>query len=68
MLQLIFLIKQQKQISKPFHMLILQVFHENQTEIDKLDIAKIVPVSADLRKLNDVIKNDLVKKKLHMVN
>ena len=43
-------------------MLILQVFHENQTEIDKLDIAKIVPVSADLRKLNDVVKKDLVKK------
>ena len=31
-------------------------------EIDKLDIDKLVPVSVDLSKLSDVVKNDVVKK------
>ena len=38
-----------------------------KTEVDKLDIDKLVPVSADLSKLSDVIKNDVVKK-LHIIN
>ena len=36
-----------------------------KTEVDKLDIDKLVPV--DLNKLNDVPKNDVVKK-LYMIN
>ena len=33
-----------------------------KTEVDKLDIDKLAPVPADLRKLSDVVKNDVVKK------
>ena len=33
-----------------------------KTEIDKLDIDKLVPVPADLSKLSDVVKNDVIKK------
>ena len=33
-----------------------------KTEIDKLDINKLVPVTVDLNKLSDVDKNDFVKK------
>ena len=33
-----------------------------KTEVDKLDINKLVPVPADLSKLSDVNKNDVVKK------
>ena len=33
-----------------------------KTEVDKLDIDKLVPVPVDLNKLNDVVKNDVVKK------
>ena len=33
-----------------------------KTEVDKLDIDKLVPTPADLRKLNNVIKNEVVKK------
>ena len=32
------------------------------TEVDKLDIDKLVPVSTDLSKLSDVVKNDVFKK------
>ena len=32
------------------------------TEVDKLDIDKLVPVPVDLSKLSDVVKNDVVKK------
>ena len=38
-----------------------------KTEVDKLDINKLVPVPVDLRKLSDVVKNDVVKK-LNMIN
>ena len=31
-------------------------------EVDKLDIDKLLPVPADLSKLSDVVKNDVVKK------
>ena len=37
-----------------------------KTEIDKLDIDKLAPVSADLSKLSGVVKNDV--KKLFMTN
>ena len=33
-----------------------------KTEVDKLDIDKLVPVPVNLSKLSDVIKNDVVKK------
>ena len=33
-----------------------------QTEGDKLDIGKLVPVPTDLSKLSNVVKNDVVKK------
>ena len=31
-------------------------------EVDKLDIDKLVPIPADLSKLSNVVKNDVVKK------
>ena len=33
-----------------------------KTEVDKLDIDKLVPVPVDLSKLSDVVKNVFVKK------
>ena len=33
-----------------------------KTEVDKLDIDKLVPVLADLNKLSNVVKNNVVKK------
>ena len=33
-----------------------------KTEVDKLDINKLVPVPTDLSKLSNVVKNDVVKK------
>ena len=36
-----------------------------KTEVDKLDIDKLVPVPVDLSKLSDVVKNDIVKKTLY---
>ena len=33
-----------------------------KTEVDKLDIDKLVTVPVDLSKLSDVVKNDVVKK------
>ena len=38
-----------------------------KTEVDKLDIDKLVPVRADLSKLSDVVKTMLLKK-LHTIN
>ena len=36
-----------------------------KTEVDKLDIDKLVPVPVDLSKLSDVVKNDAVKKTVY---
>ena len=33
-----------------------------KTEVDKLEIDKLVPVPVDFSKLSDVVKNDVVKK------
>ena len=33
-----------------------------KTEVDKLDVDKLVPIAVDLSKLSDVVKNDVVKK------
>ena len=38
-----------------------------KTEVDKLDIDKLVPIPVDLSKPSDVVKNDVVKK-LCMIN
>ena len=38
-----------------------------KTDVDKLDIDKLVPVPVDLSKLSDLVKYDVVKK-LYMVN
>ena len=37
-----------------------------KTEVDKLDIDKLVPVLTDLSKLSNVVKNDVVKE-LYMI-
>ena len=36
-----------------------------KTEVDKLDIDKLVPIPNDLCKLSNVVKNDVVKKVEH---
>ena len=36
-----------------------------KTEVDKLDIDKLVPVPVDLSKLSDIVKNDVVKKTVY---
>ena len=38
-----------------------------KTEVDKLDIDKLIPIPVDLSKLSDVVKNDVVKK-LYIIN
>ena len=38
-----------------------------KSEIDKLDVEKLVPVLADLSKLSDVLKNNVVKKKMYIM-
>ena len=37
-----------------------------KTEVDKLDINKLVPVPTDLSKLSNILKNDV--KKLYLMN
>ena len=36
-----------------------------KTEVDKLDIDKLTPVTNDLAKLSNVVKNDVVKKSVY---
>ena len=36
-----------------------------KTEVDKLDIDKLVPVPVDFSKLSDAVKNDVVKKDVY---
>ena len=36
-----------------------------ESKVDKLDVDKLVPVPDDLSKLNDVVKNDAVKKDVY---
>ena len=38
-----------------------------ETEVNKLDIDKLVPVPVDLSKLKGVVKNNVVKK-LYLIN
>ena len=37
----------------------------SKTEVDKLDIDRLVPVPTDLSNLSNVVKNDLVKKAVY---
>ena len=36
-----------------------------KTEVDKLDIDKLVPITVDLNKLSNVVKNEVVKKTVY---
>ena len=36
-----------------------------KTEVDKLDVDKLVPITADLSKLSNVVKNDVAKKTVY---
>ena len=36
-----------------------------KSKVDKLDVDKLVPVPADLRKLSDLVENDVVKKDVY---
>ena len=36
-----------------------------KTEVDKLDIDKLMPVPVDLSNISDVVKNDVVKKDVY---
>ena len=36
-----------------------------KTEVDKLDIDNLVPIPTDLRKLSNMVKNDVVKKDIY---
>ena len=36
-----------------------------KAEVDKLDIDKLIPVPLDLRKLSDLVKNDVNKKTVY---
>ena len=40
---------------------------DSKTEVDKLDIEKLVPFPTDLNELSNVVKNDVVKK-MYMIN
>ena len=37
----------------------------SETEVDKLEIAKLAPVPVDFSKLSDVVNNDVVKKNVY---
>ena len=39
-----------------------------KTQVDKLDIDKLVPIPVDLSKSSDAVKNDVVKKKMYIIN
>ena len=70
-LKLIFQIMQQKRDIKSISHVDTSSFASKtnsanlKTEVDKLDIDKLVPVPADLSKLSDVVKNDVVKKDVY---
>ena len=62
---------QQKQTLKMFHTLIFSTKQKQtnlaslKTEVDKLDIDKLVSIPVDLSKLSDLVKNDIVKKDVY---
>ena len=70
MLKLIFEIMQQKLILKMSHVdtsnfALKTNLASLKTEVDKLDIDKLVPVPVELSRLSDVVKNDVVKKAVY---
>ena len=36
-----------------------------KNKVDKLDVDKLVPALADLSKLSDIVKNDVIKKDVY---
>ena len=34
-----------------------------KSKVDKLDVDNLVPVTVDLSKLSDIVKNDVIKKR-----
>ena len=65
MLQLIYVIMQQRMILKIIltSSFALKTNSANlKSEVDKLDVDKLKPIPTDLSKLSDVVKNDVVKK------
>ena len=38
-----------------------------KTEVDKLDVDKLLPIPVDSSKLNDVVKNDVVNKDIYII-
>ena len=64
------LIMQQKQISKISHVdtssfALKSNLASLKTEVDKLNIDKLGPVPADLSKISDVVKNDVVNRTVY---
>ena len=63
---------QQKQILRIFHMLILPSFALRtslanlKTEVDKLDVDKLVAIPVDLSKLSDVVM--MLLKRMYIIN
>ena len=65
-LKLTCLIMQQKQTNVDTSSFVSKSYLATlKTEVDKLDINKLVPVPVDLSKLSDVVKNDVIKKTAH---
>ena len=69
-LKLTYLIMQQRQTSKTFQtdtssFALKSNLAGLKAEVDKLDIDDLVPVSADLSKLIDVVKSDVIKKSVY---
>ena len=73
MLRLIYLIMRQRMISKILRMLILALkrfalktnLPSLKTEVDQLDIDKLVPIPNDLSKLSNLVKSGVVKKTVY---
>ena len=69
-LKLIFQIIQQKHIKNISHVdtssfALKKKIANLKTEVNKLDIDKLVLIPVDLSKLSDVVKNDVVKKDVY---
>ena len=64
MLKLIYLIMQQKLISDGdvSSFSLKSNLASLKTDLDKLDLNKLLPIPVDLSKPSDVVKNDVVKK------
>ena len=63
--RLIFLVMEQKLSKKCNTRWYLVNLASLKTEVDKLDVDKLVSFPVDLSKLSDVVKNDVVKKAVY---